>query len=149
MHNVGRNNDDLAYVYLCGGLLTFVTMPYIGRLADRVGKRPVFRTMAALTVITLLGITNLPAIPLVVLLTVTTVYFIVTSGPGCRPWPMITSTALPGYRGRFMSLNASVQQMACGLAAVVAGMVVGEGEEGDSPGMPPREPSPPLVPSSA
>jgi predicted MFS family arabinose efflux permease len=43
VHNVGREKDDLAYVYLCGGLLTFVTLPLVGRCADRFGKRRVFR----------------------------------------------------------------------------------------------------------
>jgi len=130
VHNVGRGNDDLAGVYLCGGLLTFITMPWIGRLADRVGKRIVFRVMAALTVVMLLVLTNLPVLPLAVVLIATTAYFVVTSGRWVPAMAMITSTALPRYRGRFMSLNASVQQMACGLAAVVAGLVVGEGPGG-------------------
>src|SRR5262249_41297330 len=34
VHNVGRAKDDLAYVYLSGGLLTFVTLPQVGRCAD-------------------------------------------------------------------------------------------------------------------
>jgi len=41
---------------------------------------------------------------------------------------------LPGYRGSFMSINASLQQMAIGLAAVVAGAVVGEARSGEITG---------------
>lgn len=129
VHNVGRTQDEVAYVYLFGGLLTFVTMSWVGRLADRLGKRPVFRVMAAATVVVLLGLTNLPAVPLVPVLAVTTVYFVVTSGRWVPAMAMITSTALPRYRGRFMSVNASVQQMSCGLASVVAGLVVDAGPD--------------------
>jgi predicted MFS family arabinose efflux permease len=134
VHNVGRSKDDLAYVYLCGGLLTFVTLPLIGRFADQFGKRTVFRLLAVSTLLTLLVLTNLPAVQLVPLLVVTTVYWIVTSGRWVPAMAMITSSALPHYRGSFMSVNASVQQLACGLAAVVAGAVIGEAEGGELTG---------------
>jgi hypothetical protein len=43
---------------------------------------------------------------------------------------LVTSSALPRYRGSFMSINASLQQMAIGLAAVIAGAVIGEADSG-------------------
>src|SRR5437899_8468670 len=49
---------------------------------------------------------------------------------------MVTSSALPRYRGSFMSINASLQQMAIGLAAVIAGAVIGEAESGELTGYP-------------
>ncbi len=134
VHNVGRAKDDLAYVYLCGGLLTFVTLPLVGRCADRFGKRRVFRLMAGCTLVTILVLTNLPAAPLLPILVVTTLYWIFTSGRWVPAMAMITSGALPRYRGSFMSVNASLQQMAIGLAAVVAGLVIGEAEGGELTG---------------
>ncbi len=130
VHNVGRDKDELAYVYLCGGLVTFVTLPFFGRLADRIGKRTVFRVMAAFTVVTLLAVSNLPAASLLLVLPVTTLYWVFTSGRWVPAMAMITSSANPSYRGSFMSLNASVQQLACGLASGVAGAVVGEAADG-------------------
>jgi predicted MFS family arabinose efflux permease len=130
VHNVGRSKDELAYVYLCGGLLTFVTLPRVGYFADRFGKRLIFRLMALCTLITLLIMTNLPVAPLAPVLVVTTLYWIFTSGRWVPAMALITSSVLPRYRGSFMSVNASVQQMACGLAAVVAGAVIGEAEGG-------------------
>src|SRR5260370_308175 len=76
----GRAEDDLAYVYLCGGLLTFVTLPLVGRCADRFGKRRVFRLMAGCTLVTILVLTNLSAASLFPLLAITTLYWIFTSG---------------------------------------------------------------------
>jgi predicted MFS family arabinose efflux permease len=124
VHNVGLDKDALGYIYFCGGLLTFVTLPIIGRCADRFGKRPIFRIMAVCTLLTVLAITNLPAMALVPLLGVTTLYWIFTSGRWVPAMAMITSSALPHYRGSFMSINAAVQQLAIALAAEVAGMVV-------------------------
>jgi predicted MFS family arabinose efflux permease len=130
VHNVGRAKDDLAYVYLAGGLLTFVTLPQVGRCADRFGKRLVFRVMAGCTLVTILVLTNLPAASLVPILVVTTFYWIFTSGRWVPAMALVTSSALPGYRGSFMSVNASLQQTAIGLAAVIAGAVVGEADDG-------------------
>lgn len=130
VHNVGRDKDDLAYVYLSGGLLTFITLPRIGRSADRLGKRLIFRLMAGCTLVTILVLTNLRAAPLLPILFVTTLYWIFTSGRWVPAMAMITSSALPRYRGSFMSINASLQQMAIGLAAVVAGVVIGEAKDG-------------------
>jgi predicted MFS family arabinose efflux permease len=130
VHNVGRDKDELAYVYLCGGLLTFVTLPQVGRCADRFGKRPIFRIMAGCTLVTILVLTNLPVAPLILILAVTTLYWIFTSGRWVPAMALVTSSALPRYRGSFMSVTASLQQMAIGLAAVVAGLVVGETEDG-------------------
>jgi predicted MFS family arabinose efflux permease len=134
VHNVGRAKDDLAYVYLCGGLLTFVTLPLVGRSADRFGKRRVFRLMAGCTLVTILVLTNLPAAPLLPLLVITTFYWIFTSGRWVPAMALVTSSALPRYRGSFMSINASLQQMAIGLAAVVAGAVIDEAESGELTG---------------
>jgi predicted MFS family arabinose efflux permease len=128
VHNVGRDQGDLAYVYLCGGLVSFVTLPQVGRCADRFGKRTVFRLLALSTALTLLVLSNLPPAPLVPVLVVTTFYWMVTSGRWVPAMALITSSALPHYRGSFLSINTSVQQMACGLSAVLAGLVIGEGE---------------------
>jgi predicted MFS family arabinose efflux permease len=134
VHNVGRDKDDLTYVYLAGGLLTFVTLPQVGRCADRFGKRLVFRLLAGCTLVTILVLTNLPAMSLLPLLAVTTLYWIFTSGRWVPAMALVTSSALPRYRGSFMSVNASIQQTAIGLAAVIAGAIVGETESGEITG---------------
>jgi len=75
-------------------------------------------------------LTNLPALSLLPLLGVTTMYWIFTSGRWVPAMALVTSSALPRYRGSFMSINASLQQMAIGLAAVIAGAVIGEAPSG-------------------
>src|SRR4029077_4665652 len=75
-----------------------------------------------------------PTEPLSPLLVITTLYWIFTSGRWVPAMALVTSSALPRYRGSFMSINASLQQMAIGLAAVVAGAVIGEAKRGELTG---------------
>jgi predicted MFS family arabinose efflux permease len=91
---------------------------------------------AGCTLLTMLVLTNLPTAPLLPILAVTTLYWIFTSGRWVPAMALVTSSALPRYRGSFMSINASLQQMAIGLAAVVAGAVIGEAEGGELTGYP-------------
>src|SRR5262245_63404294 len=42
---------------------------------------------------------------------------------------MITSCSEPRYRGGFLSVNSAMQQLAMGLAALLAGFILKEGED--------------------
>jgi predicted MFS family arabinose efflux permease len=128
--NLGYGEDQLFLVYLCGGLATLVTLPLIGRLADRFGKLPVFRIFALLTAAVIVLLTNLPPTVTAVVLLVTTLFTVSTSGRMVPAMAMITSSARPATRGSFMSLIASVQQMASGLSAVLAGLLLHQEKEG-------------------
>jgi predicted MFS family arabinose efflux permease len=122
--NLNWEESDLAVMYLCGGLATLVTTSLFGRLADRLGKLPVFRILALLTMVPVLVITNLTETSLTTGLVITTIFMILASGRMVPAMALITSSAKPAYRGSFMSVIASVQQMAVGLGAVIAGLVV-------------------------
>ncbi len=83
--------------------------------------------LAALTIIPLVLVTNLPAgLSLPLILAATTLLFILTSGRMVPAMALITASAEPGVRGSFMSVNSAVQQMALGLAAVIGGAMMGE-----------------------
>ncbi len=125
--NLGMHRQNLKYVYLCGGLTTIMTVTPIGWLADRFGKLRVFRVMALATIIPLVWITLLPAgaaLPLV--LTVTTLQMVTMSGRMVPAMAMITSSAAPGQRGGFMSLNTAVQHMSAGLASAAGGALLAQ-----------------------
>ena len=57
--NIGRSKEELKWIYVCGGLATFLTLPIVGVVADRRGKLPVFRVMGTLTILPILVLTNL------------------------------------------------------------------------------------------
>ena len=48
----------------------------------------------------------------------------------------MTAAVESRYRGRFMSLNSSVQQFSCGLAAWLTGNIIGQGPNGQTTGYP-------------
>ena len=127
--NVGLREDQLLWIYLVGGSFTIFSMNLIGRWADRSGKRRVFTIMSMLAVIPLLTVTNLPRVPLVLAITTTTVMMICMSGRFVPAMAMITGSIEAQYRGGFMSINSSVQQLSGGFAALVSGQVIGETPE--------------------
>jgi predicted MFS family arabinose efflux permease len=126
--NVGMDKNEVPFIYLCGGIAMLLTLTPIGRLADRLGKLPVFRVLALLTIIPLLLVTNLPPVSLATALAVTTFFMVVSAGRMVPAMALITASAGPRRRGSFLSVNSSVQQMACGLAAEAAGTILGKGE---------------------
>jgi len=71
--------------------------------------------------------TNLPRVPLAPALAVSTLLMICMSGRFVPAMAMMTATVESRYRGGFMSVNSSVQQFSCGVAAWVSGQIVGQG----------------------
>src|SRR5262249_32893562 len=129
--NAGLRQADLPLMYLFGGAATLVTMPLVGRLADRWGKLPVFRVLALLTGVPVLAVTNLPPAPRAVVLAGTTVYMVLASGRSGRAFALITASTRPATRGSFMTVNVSVQHLAMGLASLLGGALLSR--DGDGP----------------
>ena len=122
--NVGFTNEQLSYVYLVGGALTFFTSPLVGRLADQHGKVPVFILATLATVPVQLVITRLGPTPLPLVLALTALLFVVVGGRFVPATALTTAVVPPQQRGSFMSLNSAVQQLAAGAAAYLAGLIV-------------------------
>lgn len=122
--NVGFANEQLSYVYLVGGALTFFTSPLFGRLADRHGKVRVFTLATLATIPVQLIITRLGPTPLPLVLLLTALLFAVMGGRFVPATALATAVVSPRQRGSFMSLNTSVQQLAAGTAAYLAGLLV-------------------------
>jgi predicted MFS family arabinose efflux permease len=125
--NVGIRNEDLFYIYLIGGSFTFFTNRLVGYLADKFGKPQVFIIAAFLSLIPIYLVTNLPRVELWTALAVTTIFFIFSSARFVPAMAIVTSTVPPQNRGGFMSINSFFQNMASGLAALLAGLMVTEG----------------------
>jgi predicted MFS family arabinose efflux permease len=128
--NVGLQQAQLGLVYLLGGATTLGSLTAVGWIADRFGKLPVFRVCALVAIIPTIWLANLPRVSLPAALALTTFFMVATSARMVPAMAMITASAAARYRGSFMSINASVQHMGSGLAALVAGYIVGETPEG-------------------
>jgi MFS transporter, DHA1 family, inner membrane transport protein len=126
VRNVGLRDDQLYLIYLVGGILTFFTAPLVGKLADRVGKYPVFAAFACLSLIPVWLITNLWPLPMYAILTVIGLFFIFINGRMIPMQALVSSVALPHQRGAFMGINSSITQLFSGLASSIAGFLVVE-----------------------
>lgn len=122
--NVNISQHDIPTVYLVGGAATLFTARRIGHWADLRGKVEVYRLVAIAAMAPLLIVTHVGAIPLWAWVICTTAFFVLVSGRMIPAMAIITSAAQPKLRGTFMSLNATVQSLAMGLATTLAGFII-------------------------
>lgn len=128
--NMGLATSQVPLVYLAGGIATVFSARLFGMLADRWGKVPTFRAVALASMLPLVVVTHLAEVPLALLLTVTTLFFVFVSGRMVPGMALITAAATPSLRGTFMSLNGSVQSAAMGIASMTGGMLIGRDAAG-------------------
>ena len=137
--NVGISERDLAYLYVVGGAATFFTSRWFGRLSDRYGKRRMFITIALLSLAPILISTHFPRAPLLVVIPFSTLFLVLVSGRFVPAMAMMNGSAVPRLRGSFLSVSASLQSVAMGLATIVGsaflsttpdGLLVGYGSVG-------------------
>jgi MFS family permease len=106
-------------------------MPMTGRLSDRFGSAKIFTLTAALTTIPILTLTRLPRTALWATLTISTICFVIASARMVPAMTLVTEAVPPQWRGGFMSLNGSFQQLSAGLASFIAGVIITRGPNGE------------------
>ena len=122
--------SEIPYIYLCGGVVTFFSSRWIGGLTDRVGKRKMFQGMILLAMIPMTLTTLMQPMPLVLVLLVSSSFFFTMNGRMIPGMALLTSAAIPQFRGTFMSLNGAVQSVSIGLASWVGGLLIQRNELG-------------------
>ena len=124
VNNVHLTQQQLPLVFMLTGVSSLITMPLIGRLSDRIDKFTLFVVGSGLAIVIILLFTRLGPAPL---WQVTVLNVLMFSAIMSRMIPaMALNASIPGPqdRGAFMSVNSSLQQVAGGIAAVVAGLIV-------------------------
>ena len=124
INNVGILQEELPFIYVVTGIGSMVIMPLIGKLSDKVGKLPTFLGGSVLAIMMVIVFTNMTPVPLWTLIFINTLMF---AGIMSRMIPsMALMTAIPRLedRGAFMSVNSSLQQIAGGIASVLAGVII-------------------------
>lgn len=130
VNNLGIDLDHLPVIYLVTGIATMFVGPLVGKAADSFGKLRTFFVGTTLTVVMVLIYTHLGPTPLMLVTLINVVLFI---GIFSRMIPfqaLMTEVPAPTHRGSFNAVNASLSQLAGGLAAVVAGHIVQQGADG-------------------
>lgn len=128
--NGGLREDQLPLIYMFGGGLTIFTSPWIGRMSDRFGRAQMFLIFTVLILIPYGLLTQMSRSSLAYILSITTMFFVVSNGRFVPAWAMITSTVKAEARGSFLSLNSCVQSIASGTAAFSASLIVSKGQDG-------------------
>jgi DHA1 family inner membrane transport protein len=128
--NVGLTESQLPLIYIAGGAFTLFSSPYIGRLADRIGRLTVYRMIAPISALLLLAITYLPQVPVIVAVIIFGALMVSNVGRMIAAMALITSSIAPQRRGGFLSANSSVQHVASGIAASLGGFIISESADG-------------------
>ena len=113
--------EQVPWIYFIGGIATLISSPIIGKVADRIGKPRTYISLAILTTVPMVALTNLPMLPLWMILLVTSAFFVIVSGRMIPAMAIITQVPANNQRGAFMSLNNSVQSAAMACGSVVGG----------------------------
>lgn len=124
INNLHITTYQLPALFMVSGLSSLVIMPAVGRLSDKVDKFIIFAVASAWMMVMVAIYTNLGPTPLWLVMVLNV---LMLSGIMSRMIPSSALTsAIPDAadRGAFMSINASLQQIAGGIAAAIAGMIV-------------------------
>ena len=124
VNNLGVTQDQLPIIFMFTGMSSLVVMPLVGKLSDKYNKFKLFTIGSVWAMIFILIYTNLGPTPLYIIIPLNILLFM---GIMSRMIPATTLTsAIPNLqdRGAFMSINSSLQQIAGGLATLVAGFII-------------------------
>ncbi len=130
INNLGITMEQLPILYLITGVFSIITGPLIGKASDKFGKFSVFVIGTLISMTMVLIYTNLGITPLWILISINVVLFIGISSRMISASALMTAIPTPQDRGAFMSINSSVQQLAGGVAAYIAGMLVEQNKSG-------------------
>lgn len=124
VNNLQVSQAQLPLLFMFAGVSSLIIMPYVGRLSDRFEKINIFTIAIIWMTIMVVIYTNLSPLPfiwIVVLNIVMQMGILSRSTPGSA---LISAVPEISDRGAFMSMNASIQQIAGGIAAWLSGLIV-------------------------
>ncbi|WP_316837230.1 MFS transporter [Pedobacter nutrimenti] len=124
INNLKISGSQLPLMFMITGIFSLITMPLIGKLADKVSKFKLFAG-ASISAIIIINIYTHYTVSPFWLVVVTNLLMMAAITMRMIPSQTLT-TAIPHPqdRGAFMSINSSLQQIAGGLTAMLAGFVI-------------------------
>jgi predicted MFS family arabinose efflux permease len=124
INNLRVTATQLPLMYMVSGVSALIIMPVIGKLSDRMDKFRLFAMASAFLMVVIVLYTHLAVTPFWIII-IFNILMVIGIMSRMVPSGALT-TGIPELkdRGAFMSINASMQQIAGGFAATVAGMIV-------------------------
>lgn len=129
-NNLGVGLDDLPLLYGVAGLGTFIFAPIIGRLTDKYGTLNIFVVGTIMAILTVAVFTNLGISPFWAVIIVHTLLFLGINARSISSSALGTVVPEVEDRGAFMAVDAAMQLAIGGVAAMLAGLIVFQSEDG-------------------
>ncbi len=124
VNNLKVSHEQLPMLFMISGIASLIIMPIVGKLSDRYDKFKIFAFASLWLMVVVFIYTNLGVTPfyIVVILNI-----LMMAGILSRMTPssaLITAVPEMKDRGAFMSISSSLQQLAGGVAASLAGVII-------------------------
>ncbi|KAA3625812.1 MAG: MFS transporter [Bacteroidetes bacterium] len=129
-NNLGVDLGDLPLLYGIAGVATFIFAPIIGRLTDKFGTLNVFLVGTLIAIMMVAIYTNLGINPLWTVIIVHTLIFLGINARSISSSTLGTIVPEVEDRGAFMAVDAAMQLAIGGMAAMIAGLIVFQSEDG-------------------
>jgi predicted MFS family arabinose efflux permease len=123
-YNLGVPQDRLLFIFFATGVASMAVFPIIGRLSDKYNKVAIFAIASTWSIIMVIIHTHLFQVPMWLVLTSNVLMFAGIMGRIVPSTILISAMPEMKDRGAFMSINSSLQQMAGGVASIIAGYIV-------------------------
>lgn len=130
VHNLGIAEASLPTLYMVTGISMLLFSPMIGKLSDKIGKYKVFLFGSTVTCVMTLIYCNLGVTPLWIIIALNVLLFVGITGRMISASALMTAVPDAPDRGAYMGINSSIQQIAGGLASLLAGFIVSETSTG-------------------
>lgn len=124
VNNLGVDPNDLFVIFFSTGISSIIVMPLIGRLADKYNKLKIFTFGSLWATAMVLLYTNLGQLALWQVIACNILMFVGIMSRIVPSTAMVSALPEMKDRGAFMSIMGSLQQLAGGVAAVIAGLIV-------------------------
>jgi predicted MFS family arabinose efflux permease len=126
VNNIGLSIHTLPTIYLVTGLCTVFVGPLVGRASDSFGKFNTFCFGTLMTLVMVAVWTNLGHEPLAVVILINVLLFIGIFSRMIPSQALLSAIPEITKRGAFNAVSASLQQVAGGVSAAIAGAVIVE-----------------------
>src|ERR1051326_1228051 len=122
--NIGLPLSTLPTIYLVTGLCTVFVGPLVGKASDSFGKFNTFCFGSILTIIMVAIWTNIGPVSLTTVIIVNIAMFIGIFSRMIPSQALLSAIPEVTKRGAFNAVSASLQQLAGGVSAAIAGAVI-------------------------
>lgn len=122
--NMGVAETDLWIIFTATGIASLAVFPIIGRLSDKYDKLKIFAIASIWSVGMVIVHTHWGLIPMWLVITSNVLMFAGIMGRIVPSTIIISAIPEMRDRGAFMSINSSLQQLAGGIASIIAGFII-------------------------